>query len=270
MFVDVHTHLSHQHFQDDLNEVIERCQTAGLGAVVVNGLEPASNRFILALAEKHPIIKPALGIYPIEAVNDIVSDLPFDVKKFAIQEEIDWIRQQAADGRCVAIGECGLDGYWVGEETFPQQERVFLQLIEIAVEHDLPLIIHTRKREQRSIEILAHHQVKRVNFHCYGGKTKWALNAAEQHGWYFSIPANARKNEAFTKLLKNLPKELILTETDAPYLAPEKGQRNEPKNVVGTVAYLAELRNWSEKEAQEQVWKNFQQLFPKLFSQQVN
>lgn len=261
MFVDVHTHLTHQHFQADLNEVILRSQAAGLGAVVVNGLEPASNRFILDLANENQIILPALGIYPIEAVNDIVHDLPFEVKKFSVQEEIDWIREQAAQGRCVAIGECGLDGYWVGEETFVQQEKVFLQLIEIAVEQDIPLIIHTRKREQRAIEILAHHKVKRVNFHCYGGKTKWALQAAEQHGWYFSIPANARKNESFTKLLKELPKELILTETDAPYLAPEKGQRNEPMNVVGTVSYLAELRGWTGQEAKEQVWSNFQTLF---------
>jgi len=261
MFVDVHTHLTHQHFQSDLTAVIHRAEAAGLGAVVVNGLEPESNRQILKLASQFPIIKPAMGIYPLEAINDMVSGLPFEVKKFDVKKEIEWIRKTAQQGQCVAVGECGLDGYWVGEETFAQQEQVFLQLIEIAVTYDIPLIIHTRKREQRAIEILSHHNVKRVNFHCYGGKVKWALNAAEMHGWYFSIPANARRNEAFTKMLVQLPEDRILTETDAPYLPPEKDQRNEPANVTKTISYLAELRSWTEEEAKDRIWKNYQTLF---------
>ena len=111
------------------------------------------------------------------------------------------------------------------------------------------------------MEILAHHDVNKVNFHCYGGKSKLAINAAETHGWYFSIPANARKNQSFTKLLKSLPPELILTETDAPYLGPERGVRNEPINVRGTVEYLAELREWGLEEAKQRVWQNFNTLF---------
>lgn len=263
MFVDVHTHLTHKEFSPDLDAVIERAQVAGLGAIVVNGLEPASNRQIIQLADQYPQIKAALGIYPLEAVNDQISNLPFEVKRFDVQEEIEWIREQARAGQCSAIGECGLDGYWVGEETFPGQEKVFLQLIEIAQDYQLPLIIHTRKREKRSMEILEHHGIKRVNFHCYGGKVKWALDHAERNGWYFSIPANARKNEAFTKMLRKLPAEQILTETDAPFLAPERGQRNEPAHVVGTINYLAELRNWTVDEAKAKVWQNFEQLFQK-------
>jgi TatD DNase family protein len=261
MYVDVHSHLTHEDFASDLEQVLERAQLAGLGAIVVNGLEPQSNRRILELAKIHPIIKPALGIYPIEAINDLLGDQTVKASRFKVDDEIAFIEAQAKAGRVFAIGECGLDAYWVGESTFPRQEEVFVKLISIALSNDLPLIIHTRKREERAMEILAHYGVKRVDFHCYGGRVKAALKAAEDHGWYFSIPANARRNEAFQKLLRDLPLALVLTETDCPYLAPQKGARNEPAEVCGTVELLAELRQWTIEQARDQVWANYKRLF---------
>ncbi len=261
MYVDVHSHLTHKDFAEDLDAVIQRAADAGLASIIVNGLEPESNRRILKLAQDYPLIKPALGIYPLEAINDLTAQIPFPVKTFDVDQEIAFIESQASAGRLIAIGECGLDGHWVGPETFAAQERVFEALIDIAVRNDLPLIIHTRKLEARSMEILAAHQVTKVDFHCYGGKSKLAIEAAGKHGWYFSIPANARRDGAFQKLLKDLPKEMVLTETDCPYLPPEKGQRNEPKNVLGTIDLLAELRGWTVEQAKEQVWTNYQRLF---------
>jgi TatD DNase family protein len=260
-YCDVHTHLTHEKFAPDRDQVIQRAIAAGLEAIVVNGLEPNSNREILAMATQVPQIKPALGIYPIDAVNDMLpADFPIRVARFNVDQEIEFIRQQAQAGNMIAIGECGLDGHWVGEDTFARQEEVFEALIEIALTVNLPLIIHTRKCEQRAAEILAHHKVKRVNFHCFGGRTKWALKWAEEFGWWFSIPANARKNEAFAKMLRSLPPERILTETDAPYLAPEAGTRNEPANVVGTIAFLAEQRGWTVDDARLQIWQNYEAL----------
>lgn len=261
MYVDVHSHLTHKDFASDLEAVIQRAEDAGLSAIVVNGLEPESNRRILELAKKHPIIKPSLGIYPLDAINHL--PLPFPTKHFDVDQEIAFIEAQAAAGTIVAVGECGLDGHWVGPETFAAQERVFVRLIEIAKRYDLPLIIHTRKLEERSMEILAEHAVKKVDFHCYGGKTKAAVEAAEKHGWYFSIPANCNRDGAFQKLLKTLPADRILTETDCPYLPPEKGTRNEPKNVTGTVRLLADYRGWTEDQAKEKVYENYLRLFEK-------
>lgn len=261
MYVDVHTHLTHEKFRADQAQVILRAKAAGLGAVVVNGLEPRSNREILELA-KDPLIKAALGIYPIDAVNDrLPQGFPFEVERFDVKAEVQFIREQARAGTLTAVGECGLDGHWLGEETFKAQEAVFEELIAVAMESDLPVIIHTRKLEQRSIEILAALGVKKADFHCFGGKVKLALAAAEKHGWYFSIPANAPVNEAFRKMLKDLPPDRILTETDAPYLSPRKGERNEPANVVGTVNLFAELRGLTQEAARDQIWKNYQALF---------
>ncbi len=263
MYVDVHSHLTHKDFAQDLSDVVHRAEASGLSAIIVNGLEPESNRLILDLAQKYPIIKPALGIYPLDAINHLGEALPFRVKAFDVDTEIAFIEEMAKQGKIIAIGECGLDGHWVGPETFADQERVFQSLIEIAKSYDLPLIIHTRKLEERAMAILAEQAVTRVDFHCYGGKTKAAVDAAEKHGWYFSIPANSNRDGAFQKLLKNLPEERILTETDCPYLPPEKGTRNEPKNVVGTIKLLAEYRSWTEEEAAQKVFTNYQRLFEK-------
>lgn len=263
MFVDVHAHLTDRKYQDDLYKVIEECKDHNLKTIIVNGLDPISNRQALDLAKEFSIIKPAAGIYPVNAVNHIIKDLPFPVPNFDVDAEVENIREYAKEGKIVAIGECGLDGYWIGKETHSEQERVFISLIEISIEYDLPLIIHTRKLEQRAMTILREHKAQKVIFHCFGGKVKSAINAATNDGWWFSIPSNARKNEAFTKMLKELPREKILTETDSPYLAPEKGKRNSPISVVDTVKYLAELREWNLEQAQKQIWSNFSSLFDK-------
>lgn len=261
-FLDVHCHLTHERFAGDLDAVVRRAQEQNLSAIVVNGLEPQSNREILKLAATYSIVKPAMGIYPTEAVNSILpEDFPHPVKRFDVWGEIEFIRQQAQAGAIVAIGECGLDGYWLQEETFSLQEKVFAKLIEVAMETNKPLIVHSRKLEQRVMDIIASAGVKKVNFHCYSGKTKRAQEGAEKYGWWFSIPANAHVNEAFAKMLKILPKERILTETDAPYLGPKRGERNEPANVVGTVQLLAGLRGWSLEQARDQVWANYLELF---------
>jgi len=261
MYVDVHTHLTHERFAGDAEQVIARAREAGLGAIVVNGLEPVSNRAILDLAERHPVVRPALGIYPIDAVCHLLpEDFTLEVPRFDVDAEIAFIDAMAAAGRLTAVGECGLDGHWVGEETFAEQERVFEALVEVAMRHELPVIIHSRKREVRAAEMLRSLGATRVDFHCYGGKVRNALRWAREDGWWFSVPANARRNEAFTKMLAELPPERILTETDAPYMGPEPGTRSEPAFVAGTVAWLAELRGWDADEARERVWRNFLEL----------
>ena len=181
MYVDVHTHLTHEKFAADTGEVIARAKAQGLRAIVVNGLDPTSNKSILAMAEREPVIKPALGIYPVEAVNSLLpADFPLDVVRFDVQSEIEVIRAHAKAGRLAAVGECGLDGHWLGEETFKAQEAVFEKLIDIAITYDLPIIVHTRKLEQRSAEILKALGAKKVNFHCFGGKVKLAEKCANE------------------------------------------------------------------------------------------
>lgn len=261
-YVDVHTHLTHEKFEEDLPAVIQNAIQCGLSAIVVNGLEPHSNQMILDLALQYPVIKAALGIYPIDAVHPLLpADYPLKVRPFPIAEEIQRIRACAQQGLLAAIGECGLDGHWLEANTAKAQEAVFEELLDIAKTHHIPAIIHSRKMEQRTFEILNSLGIVKANLHCYGGRTKWAVEAAEKQGYWFSIPANATVSESFQKMIKTLPREKILTETDAPYLSPQRGQRNEPANVVGTVALMASLWGLPVEEAKLQVYKNYCDLF---------
>ncbi len=261
-YVDVHTHLTHADFATDLPEVIKRANQAGLKAIVVNGLGPKSNREILELSKTYSIIKAALGIYPIEAVNEILpADYKFTCEKFSTKAEIAFIEKMALDKKISAVGECGLDAYHLEEETFAKQEEVFSSLIAVAKKTELPIIVHSRKREERVIAMLAEHKLSKVNMHCYSGKIKSAVQAAEKFQWCFSIPANVKRSHSFQTLVKKLPPECILTETDAPYLGPEPGFRNEPANVVGTVRAISELRAWEFDFTLAKITENYERLF---------
>ena len=179
--VDVHTHLTHQKFNEDLRQVITRAEEAGLEAVVVNGLEPSSNRRILEMAQEYPIVQPAAGIYPIEGVLDLQpEDKRFGAKPFCVDTEVKFIESLAKSKQIIAIGECGLDAYHADASTFEKQEDTLEKLADIAIRYDIPLIVHSRKREQRTIELLAGLGVMRVDFHCFCGRSKWAKKAAEK------------------------------------------------------------------------------------------
>lgn len=263
-YLDVHTHLTHALFQNDLAQVIQRAEEADLRAIIVNGLAPSSNRQILAMAQQHSIVKAALGIYPTEAVNDILpDDFHLEIEKFTLLDEINFIREQAKNKTIIAIGECGLDAHHLGEDTFPQQEKVFIELLEIASDHDLPVIVHSRKRETRCIEILKAHGMKKVDMHCFGGKAKLALETAESEGWCFSIPAHVIRTHSFQKLVQLLPVECLLTETDAPYLPAVAGTRCEPSDVVTSIECMAKLKHVSIETMKATVWENYKRIFEK-------
>jgi TatD DNase family protein len=185
-------------------------------------------------------------------------EYPREGEECSTQEGIAYVRSHVDDA--FAVGEIGLDGHWVPEAFWPAQEDAFRALVKIALDADKAIIVHTRKREARTFEILAELGAQRVNWHCFGGRVKLARRIAE-HGHYLSIPANAPRSDSFTRMLETLPRERILLETDCPYLAPLPGTRNEPANVVGTALHAAKLWNCSEHEVQAQLSANFERLF---------
>lgn len=263
-YIDVHTHLTHDKFSSDLDSVIAQCEEKKMH-VVVNGLNPRSNRFILDLARKYSCIVAATGIYPVDSVHKLIDgEYAREVERFDVDKEIAYIKEKAKNKEIAAVGECGLDGYILSEHTFKEQERVWRELVQIAIDSDIPVIVHSRKLERRCLEILDDMQAQRVDMHCFTGKSNLAQKYAEKNGWCFSIPANISVSQSFQSLVKKLPITSILTETDAPYLAPVRGERNEPINVIHTVDVIAQLRNMTHQEAKEQIWKNYQQLFYSL------
>lgn len=259
---DVHAHLTSPRLVADETGILERARAAGVTSIVVNGLNANDNEAVRALAARAPSVKPAYGLYPVDAVLQEMHDLGIDYPREgalpSAAESVAWVRAHAEEA--IAIGEIGLDGHWVPETLWPRQEEVFRELVALALEADKPIIVHTRKRERRCLEILEEMKVERVNWHCFGGKVNLARSIAER-GHLLSIPANARRSESFTRMLETLPRDRVLLETDCPYLSPDRSRLSEPSDVAGTAAYAAELWGVPVAEVTERIAENFARLF---------
>lgn len=261
-FADVHAHLTHRSLATREAEVMANAAAANVTSIVCNGLNPDDNLAVLELSRRHPTVKPAFGFYPVDTVLPEMRaagvEYPRDGRECTAEEGIAWI--EANVQLAFAVGEIGLDGYWVPEAFWPQQEHVFCRLVEIAMAANKAIIIHTRKREQRTFELLQELGATRVNWHCFGGKVKLARRIAD-HGHFLSIPANARRSESFTRMLQTLPRERVLLETDCPYLSPDRDRQSEPADVASTALFAAEQWQTSIEAVNQQVSANFEALF---------
>jgi TatD DNase family protein len=233
-YYDCHAHLCDRAFDNDISEVVERAKKAGVRKILDTGLEEKTNRKVLENSRKYDIIKPALGISPTDSVR--LSGNEFE-------KEISWIREQ----EFTAVGEVGLDYYWIKDQKEREkEEKCFLELIEVANELKKPLIVHSRNAEGKVIEILRSKANVPCVLHCFSGGEKELKNALEA-GMYISIPTNVIYSQITQKIAIQAPPEKIITETDCPYLSPERGVRNEPKNVSRVVERVSELKGVEQK-----------------------
>lgn len=265
--VDVHCHLEDERFSKDLDEVLKRAEDAGIKSILVAGTNPEANRQVLELTNKYPIIKASFGLYPIDAVvskfSNLTDDYPRKIEAFDYRKELEWIKKNK--DVCAAIGEVGLELQVVKEnkdfEKIKQaQIEVFEACISLAKELEKPLVIHTRGGELEVIEILEKYNLKKVILHCFGGRKSLIKRAAEK-GYYFSVPAVIKRLLHFQTLVEMVDIEQILTETDAPYLAPVAGERSEPRDVAVTIKEIARIKKLGEEEVAKQIWENFKLIF---------
>jgi TatD DNase family protein len=274
--VDVHCHLDDERFagvssdgqKKDLDEVIERAEQAGLKKIVVAGTHPSANRKVLDLAKKYKIVKASFGLYPIDSIikdfPSLSDDYPREIEKFDYKKEIEWIRKHKDD--CVCVGEVGLEFQVIKEskdfeKITEAQIKVFRDAIKLAEEIKKPMVLHTRGGELEVIEILEEMKPKvPIILHCFGGRKSLIKRAAE-NGFYFSVPAVIKRLLHFQTLVEMVDLKQLLTETDAPYLAPVFGERSEPKDVAVTIKEMARVKNLSEDEVAEQIWENYKKVF---------
>lgn len=247
--VDVHCHLTDDAFAHDIDQIIERAKNAGFVALVSNGLDPTSNRAVLALAKKYSLVKPALGIHPLHVAT---------LSEGTIAEETTFIMKQQKT--IVAIGECGLD-YKHAEDPV-KQKKVFQNLLLLAKTIKKPVIVHSRKAEEDVITLLEDAQLtkEQIVLHCFTGR-KTLITRAINNGWYFSIPAIINKDQHFQRLVQECTINQLFTETDAPYLGPEKGKRNEPLFIRQTVETIATLKQMDANEVANNIFMNWQRVF---------
>lgn len=240
--VDVHCHLESMRFKSDLDEVLKRAKDAGAEFVVNSGTEPKRNRETLDLSKKYPLIKCAFGWYP-------VGNLGKDIEK-----EMKWIEDNK--DVCLIIGEIGLDYAEESREAHSvEQKEMFRKMIRLGKKLNKPILIHSRKAELEAIEVLEEEKAEKVIMHCFNGNMNLIKRAA-QNGWYFSVPAVITRLQHFQTLVGMVDLKQLLTETDAPYLAPKAGERSEPRDVAVTIREIAKIKKLTEEEVAEQIYEN--------------
>ncbi len=263
---DVHAHLTDPRLASQEDAVLARARAAGVSTIISNGLNPADNQAVAELAARSGgLVKPAFGLYPVDAVLPEMLAMGVEYSRDdpgpppSGEDGAQWVEDHVDEAFC--IGEIGLDRYWVPEALWERQEQLFRRLVRLAIDTDKAIVFHSRKAERRAFEVLQELGAVRVDWHCFGSKVKLARQIAA-HGHWLSIPANARKNEAFKRMIETLPRDRVLLETDCPYLGPgERGSTNEPANVAVTVALMAESWACAEEAVVDQLEENFEALF---------
>ncbi len=246
--IDSHTHLDL--CEPSNAELVAAADAVGVTRMLTVGIDGASCRAALAAAEDFPQVYAAIGRHPNSAKGFDDADLAE-------------LRALAAHERCVAIGETGLDFY---RDTAPpaDQERAFAAQIALARETDKPLVIHSRAAESQTLAQLASEaQGVSVVMHCFSMPEQ--LAQCVQRGYAISFAGNVTYKSAadLAEAATRVPDELLLVETDAPYLSPQpvRKQRNQPAFVAHTAAFLAQLRGVSTDLLGETVARNAARVF---------
>jgi len=255
MLVDSHCHLDYLPPGPERSEVIARARRAGVSAMVTICTKVTEFPGVLAIAESEPDIWCSVGIHPHEAAAEPETTAQTLVKL-------------AEHPKVIGIGETGLDFYY---EHSPRerQAEVFRAHCNAARSSGLPLIVHTRDADSEMAQILREEcATKRLSgiLHCFSSGPQLAERAIEL-GFYISLSGivTFRNAEPLREIVRGLPEDRILVETDAPYLAPVplRGKRNEPAFVVHTAAEVGRIRGWTKEQLEEITTANFYRLFSK-------
>lgn len=252
MLFETHAHYDNGRFDTDREELLSALPGAGIGWVVNPGCDLPTSRTAVALAGKFPHVYAAVGFHPSDCAGC----------------EGDWLEEIRAlaqsSPKVVAIGEIGLDYYWKDNPPRERQQAVFRAQLALAEELDLPVIVHDREAHQDSMAIVREFPRVRGVFHCYSGSLEDA-KLLVRLGWHISFTGvvtfkNARKA---LEVAASLPADRIMLETDSPYLAPEpnRGRRNDSRNLVYIRDRIAQLRGVSPEELEEQTTQNALQFF---------
>lgn len=245
---DCHAHLCDGSFAGDLGEVLARARDVGVGTVVAVGETRADAERNLELAEAYPgVVCPTAGLYPTHldlAEAERVAGL---------------VRRERL--RLAAIGEVGLDRWKVRDERdLAVQREIFASFIDLSVELDLPLNVHSRSAGHHAIHILRERGARRVQLHAFDGRAARAEPAVEA-GYFFSVPPSVVRSPQKQKLVRRLPLSCLLLETDSPVLGPERDQRNEPANAVVSLMAIAEIKGLPALEVAAAVKANTARLY---------
>lgn len=262
MLVDSHCHLDYKGLVEDRAGVLDRARAAGIGCMVNIGTTRREFSAILATAEAHDDVYCTVGVHPHHVLED------------GEMLDIEEIVSLGRHPKVVGIGETGLD-YFYDSAPRALQEESFRRHIRAAVELDLPIIIHSREAEEDTLRILHEEsngsRKPRGVLHCFSSRRVLAEEAVKI-GFYVSLSGilTFKKSQELRDIVRDLPLDKLLVETDSPYLAPEpfRGKVCEPAMVVNTAKVLAEIKQVGVEEIAEITTNNFFTLFVRAKSKE--
>ncbi|MDD3263619.1 MAG: TatD family hydrolase [Candidatus Nanoarchaeia archaeon] len=249
MLIDVHSHLNLKEYYNSrvIFDIINVAKQKGQKYILEAGVDYETNKRVLKLSKEYDIILPCLGLYP---------DTCYESKDI-----IEKILKQLKNEEYFAISEVGLD---FSDDTKDKliQINLFKRVIEIANDRKKVLIVHTRKAEKESIEILKEFCKTKVILHCFSGKINYVKELSKDPRFFFSIPTNVLRSQHFQNMIDILPLSKIFTETDSPFLSPSKEEfPNKPYNVEKTIEEIAKIKKLDKKEVENMIFLNFQNVF---------
>lgn len=252
MFVDAHAHLTDDKYSGDISGIIKNYRNAGVGAVVNSGFDVNSSLKAAELADKYDDMYFTAGVHPDEA------------SAFTAEAE-ETIRTLAVKKKCVGIGETGFDFHW-NKSPEKSQEEAFEKQLLIARDFGLPVVIHSRDATKKTLDFLKERRELLKNgflMHCFGESEEIAREYAEL-GAYFSFGGVITfKNAKKEGVIRLIPSDRILTETDCPYLSPEpfRGTVNDPSRIPIIAKKLAEVKGLTLSEAENITETNFKRFY---------
>ena len=254
-FFDSHAHLDDEKFNDDREEIIEKIHNDEIENFVSAGYSLEGSKKAVELSKKYEFIYATCGISP----NDIPQTEDELWKDLA---EISNLVKK--NNKVVAIGEIGLDYYW-NTENKDLQKQAFIKQIELANKLELPIVIHSRDAFIDTIDIIKNHKVNKAGiFHCCQ-QNQELVKQALQLGYYISFagPITFKNSKNAPAIIDMVPLDKMLIETDSPYLSPEpnRGQRNDCRNVKYVAQKIADLKGISLEEIAKQTYENAMKIF---------
>ncbi|PAK32600.1 TatD family hydrolase [Bacillus safensis] len=252
MLFDTHAHLNAEQYNEDLEQVIERAKSEKVEKIVVVGFDRPTITRAMELIEEYDFIYAAIGWHPVDAID-------------MTDEDLAWIKDLSQHEKVVAIGEMGLDYYW-DKSPKDVQKEVFRHQIALAKEVKLPIVIHNRDATEDVVTILKEEGAAEVGgiMHCFTGSLETAKACMEMNFYIsFGGPVTFKNAKKPKEVVKEIPSDKLLIETDCPYLTPVpfRGKRNEPSYVKYIAEQIAELREISFEELAELTTKNAKKVF---------
>ena len=254
---DSHSHYNDEKFNEDREQIIKETYEAGVTRFVCAGYNIDSSLFSLEISKKYEFIYSICGISP----NDIPQS---EQQLWKDIEEISQIVKNNNSKKLVAIGEIGLDYYW-NKENKDLQKQAFIKQIELANELKLPIVIHSRDASVDTLDIIRNNKVEKAGiFHCCQLNQELVRQALEL-GYYISFagPITFKNSKNAPEIIKMVPMDRILIETDSPYLSPEpnRGKRNDCRNVKYIAQKIADVKGITIEEVAQKTYENAMRIF---------